>query len=184
MHTREKILRLLREYIAEKGYPPSIRELAKSLGFKSTKAVKVHLDRLSEMGLIRKMPHKARGIELVEKGFPIIGRVPAGNPVLMYENVEGYLDLSQWNNCYLLKVEGDSMIGAYIRDGDMVAVTPTKIADDGDIIVARVNDEVTVKRIKKMGNKYILKPENERYEIIEKPFEIVGKVIGLIRKEI
>ncbi len=182
MDTRSKILRFLREFIAENGFPPTIREIASHLGFRSTKAVKVHLDIMAGEGLIRKVPGRARGIKPVERGLPVLGSVPAGQPVLRYENVEDWFDPFIWKDCFLLRVEGDSMIGAGIMDGDLVVVSPDTAPEPGEIVVARVEGEVTVKRLIKKEGKYLLKPENPDYQIIEGPFELVGRVVGVLRR--
>ena len=182
MDTRSRILRFLRDFINENGFPPTVREIAEHLGFKSTKAVKVHLDVMVKEGIIRKMPGRARCIEVVENGLPILGSVPAGQPVLRYENVEDWFDPSIWKDCFLLRVEGDSMIGAGIMDGDFVVVSPKPPAEEGMIVVARVEGEVTVKRLVKKEGEYILKPENPEYPVIKGPFEVVGRVVGVLRR--
>jgi repressor LexA len=182
MKTREKILKAIQEFVDEYGYPPSIREIAKKIHLKSTKAVKVHLDNLASEGLIDRVSGQARGIRVKPKSMPIVGRVAAGLPELAFEEVEGYFTPSQWRDCFLLKVKGDSMINAHIYDGDMVVVKPAKDAMNNEIIVANVKEETTVKRLKRIGKELVLKPENEAYPIIKEAFEIVGKVIGVIRK--
>jgi len=182
METKEKILKILGDFIEDHGYPPSIREIAKQLGFKSTKAVKVHLDRLAKQGLIERIAGQARSISIKPKLMPIVGRVAAGLPELAFEEIEGYFDQSKWRGCFLLKVSGDSMINAHIYDGDMVVVKPIKQALSNDIIVANFEGETTVKRLKRTGNSFVLKPENDAYSVIKGQFEIVGKVIGVIRR--
>lgn len=182
MKPREKILKAVHDFIEDCGYPPSIREIAKKVGFKSTKAVKVHLDNLAKEGLIDKIAGQARSIRIKPKPIPIVGRVAAGLPELAFEEIEGHFDPSQWRGCFLLKVKGDSMIDANIYDGDMVVVKPGKGALNNEIIVANLEGETTVKRLKRIGNFFVLKPENESYPVIKKPFEIIGKVIGVIRR--
>lgn len=182
METKKRILNIIRDFVEDHGYPPSIREIAKQLGFKSTKAVKVHLDTLAKQGLIDRTAGQARSISIRPKLIPIVGRVAAGLPELAFEEVEGYFDQSKWRGCFLLKVSGDSMVNAHIYDGDMVVVKPTKQALSNDIIVANFEGETTVKRLKKAGNTFVLKPENKSYPVIKGQFEIVGKVIGVIRK--
>lgn len=179
--TKEKILKIIGDFIEDHGYPPSIREIAKKLRFKSTKAVKVHLDTLAKQGLIERIAGQARSISIRPKLMPIVGRVAAGLPELAFEEIEGYFDHSKWRGCFLLKVSGESMVDAHIYDGDMVVVKPTKQALSNDIVVANFEGETTVKRLKKTGNTFILKPENKSYPVLRGQFEIVGKVIGVIR---
>lgn len=182
METRKKVYEFIKDFYEKKRIPPTIREIAKSFGFSSTKAIKVHIDNLVKEGLIKKEKGKARGIYPVLTGLPIIGRVPAGKPLLMYENIEGYINISSFEGCFLLKVEGDSMINAHIQEGDYVIVKPDDKGNPGDIVVARFQDEVTVKRLRFKDERYILSPENEKYSDIEGDFEIIGKVKGVLRK--
>jgi len=180
--TKDEILMIIQNFVHEYGYPPTIREIARVLGFKSTKAIKVHLDNLAREGLIKKIPTKARGIKIEPVKLPIIGRVAAGLPELAFEEVEGYFNPLNWQGCFLLKVKGDSMVNARIYDGDMVVVKPNKEASDSEIIVANIEGETTVKRFKKLNGNFVLKPENDSYPLLTKPFEVIGKVIGVIRK--
>jgi repressor LexA len=180
--TKQRILKAIQDFMEDHGYPPSIREIAKKVGLKSTKAVKVHLDNLAKQGLIDRIACQARSIRIKPKPIPIIGRVTAGLPELAFEEIEGYFNPSKWRGCFLLKVKGDSMINAHIYDGDMVVVKPGKGALNNDIIVALLEDETTVKRLKKIGSAFVLKPENNAYSVIKRQFEIIGKVIGVIRK--
>lgn len=180
--TKQRIMKAIQDFMEDHGYPPSIREIAKKVGLKSTKAVKVHLDNLAKQGLIDRIACQARSIRIKPKLIPIIGRVTAGLPELAFEEIEGYFNPSKWRGCFLLKVKGDSMINAHIYDGDMVVVKPGKGALNNDIIVALLEDETTVKRLKKIGSAFVLKPENDAYSVIKRQFEIIGKVIGVIRK--
>jgi repressor LexA len=182
MKTRDKILKAIQDFVDEYGYPPSIREIARELQLKSTKAVKVHLDNLASEGLIDRVSGQARGIRIKPKSMPIVGRVAAGLPELAFEQVEGYFEPSQWRGCFLLKVKGDSMVNAHIYDGDLVVVKPGNQVTNNEIIVANMGDETTVKRLKKIGREFVLKPENDAYPVIREAFEVVGKVIGVIRK--
>ncbi len=182
MKTRNKILKAIQDFVDDYGYPPSIREIAKKIHLKSTKAVKVHLDNLASEGLIERVSGQARGIRIKPKSIPIVGRVTAGLPELAFEEVEGSFTILQWRDCFLLKVKGDSMINAHIYDGDMVVVKPTRNALDNEIIVANVGDETTIKRLRRIGKELVLKPENDTYPIIREAFEVIGKVIGVIRK--
>ncbi len=181
--TKEKIVEIIHSFIEERGYPPTIREIVKALGFKSTKAVKVHLDQLETEGRIRRRRRSARAISIEPKGLPIVGRVAAGLPNLAFEDVEGAFTPSIWKGCFLLRVRGDSMIGAHIQDGDMVVVKPQPNAQVGEIVVAISQGETTVKRLARVKNRVVLKPENDNYPVIETAdFEIVGKVVGVIRR--
>ena len=182
MKTKQRILKIIQDFMDEYGYPPSIREIAKKAGLKSTKAVKVHLDNLAKQGFIHKIAGQARSIRIKPRTLPIVGRVAAGVPELAFEEIEGYFNPLDWRDCFLLKVKGDSMINAHIYDGDLVVVKPKKEAFTNEIIVAHVDDETTVKRLKKSGNSFYLKPENSAYPLIRKKFEIIGTVIGVIRK--
>jgi len=179
--TKGRILKAIQHFVDDHGYPPSIREIARKIGLKSTKAVKVHLDTLAQQGLIEKIAGQARGIRIKPKLMPIVGRVAAGLPNLAFEDVEGHFNPTQWRNCFLLKVQGDSMTGAYIFDGDMVVVKPTTEALNNEIVVANLEGETTVKRLIKSGASFLLKPENDAYPVITGAFEIIGKVIGVIR---
>lgn len=177
-----KIYQFVREFVAERGYPPSIREIARGLGYKSTKAIKVHLDDLSRQGLIKRKEGHARAIQLEPWGIPVVGRVPAGLPNLAVEDVEEVFSASRWRRTFMLRVKGDSMVDAGIVEGDLAVVDPGQVPRAGDVVVARMADEATVKRLVTHGEKYALKPENPEYELITDPFEIVGKVVGVIRE--
>jgi repressor LexA len=181
MDTKNKIVGFLKDFSHEKGFAPSVREIACYLGFKSTKAIKVHLDELAKKGIIKKKKGVARGISLTETGIPIIGRVTAGKPTLEFEGIDGYFSIDRWKNNFLLKVKGDSMIGAGIHEDDFVVIDRAKEPVKGNIVVALVEDETTVKKLEKKNGKWILKPENPDYSIIDKDFEVIGVVIGIIR---
>jgi repressor LexA len=181
MGTKEKIIEFLKEFIRNKGFAPSIREIAGGLGFKSTKAIKIHLDELAEKGIIKKKKGVARGISLQEKGMPIIGRIAAGRPSLEFEGIDGFFSLDEWKNKFLLRVKGESMIGAGIHEGDLVVIDKNREPVAGNIVVALVEDETTVKKLEKKNGNWILKPENPHYSIIDKNFEVMGVVIGVIR---
>jgi len=181
MNTKDKIVEFLKDATEKKGFPPSVREIAAHLGFKSTKAVKVHLDELAQKGIIKKKKGVARGISLRETGMPIIGRVTAGKPTLEFEGIDGYFSLDRWKNNFLLRVKGDSMINAGIHEKDLVVIDRKREPRKGNIVVALIEDEVTVKKLEKKNGKWILKPENPDYAIIDKNFEVVGVVIGVIR---
>ncbi len=193
-----QILELIRQYIGETGYPPTRAEIAKELGFKSANAAEEHLKALARKGAIEMVPGTSRGIrisELADQGLPIVGRVAAGDPILAEENIEDRIDLPagffQPQADYLLRVRGDSMIDAGILDGDLLAVHKTQQATNGQIVVARIDQEVTVKRFQrtKKRNQILLLPENEAYSPIEvdlanQAFAIEGLSVGVIRQQI
>jgi len=179
---KEQVLKAIQDFVRDYGYPPTIREIARIVGLKSTKGVKVHIDNLARDGLITKIGTKARGLKVEPKKIPIVGRIAAGLPELAFEEIEGYFNPLSWQDCFLLKVKGDSMVNAHIYDGDMVVVRSDRTADDGEIIVANIDGETTIKRLKKINGNFILKPENDAYLVIEKEFEIIGKVVGVVRK--
>jgi repressor LexA len=181
VETKGKIVEFLKKFIKEKGFAPSVREIAAGVGFKSTKAVKVHLDKLAEKGIIKKKKGVARGISLQEKGMPIIGRIAAGRPTLEFEGIDGFFSLDEWKNKFLLRVKGESMIGAGINEGDLVVIDKDREPVTGNIVVALVEDETTVKKLDKKNGNWILKPENPVYSTIDKNFEVIGVVIGVIR---
>ena len=193
-----QILELIRQYISETGYPPTRAEIAKELGFKSANAAEEHLKALARKGAIEMIPGTSRGVrlpELLDQGLPIVGRVAAGDPILAEENIEDRIDLPagffQPQADYLLRVRGDSMIDAGILDGDLLAVHKTQQATNGQIVVARIDQEVTVKRFQrtKKRNQILLLPENEAYNPIEvdlanQAFAIEGLSVGVIRQQI
>ncbi|MFT5211589.1 MAG: repressor LexA [Flavobacterium sp.] len=189
-----EVLEFIKSYMNETGYPPTRADIAQELGFKSANASEEHLKALARKGAIEMIPGTSRGIRLPveEEGLPIIGRVAAGNPILAEENIEDYCEIPpsffKPQADYLLTVHGDSMIECGILDGDLIAVHRTQQINNGDIIVARIEDEVTVKRYKKSRSKYLvtLLPENENYSPIEvdlreQAFAIEGLMVGVIR---
>ena len=190
-----EVLDFIKSYIDEIGYPPTRADIAKELGFKSANASEEHLKALARKGAIEMIPGTSRGIKLPDsenEGLPIIGRVAAGNPILAEEHIEDYCELPATffspNADYLLQVCGDSMIECGIMDGDLLAVHRTQNITDGDIVVARIEDEVTVKRFKRSRSKHqvTLLPENKDFSPIEvdlrhQNFEIEGLGVGVIR---
>lgn len=190
-----EVLEFIKSYIEETGYPPTRADIAKELGFKSANASEEHLKALARKGAIVMIPGTSRGIKLPEsenEGLPIIGRVAAGIPILAEEHIEDYCELPASffspNADYLLQVCGDSMIECGIMDGDLLAVHRTQNVNNGDIVVARIEDEVTVKRFKRSRSKHqvTLLPENKDYSPIEvdlrhQDFEIEGLAVGVIR---
>ncbi len=181
MKTKGRIMEFLEEFIWDNGFAPSIREIVQHLGFRSTKAVKVHLDEMADMGLINREGGVARGIHLKEEGIPIVGRVVAGEPTLQFEGVDGHFSFNRWRGTFLLRINGNSMVGANIEEGDYVVVEKDREPRKGDIVVALVEDETTVKRLDMNNGNWILRPENPDYPIIEKFFQVIGVVIGVIR---
>ena len=190
-----EVLDFIKSYIYEIGYPPTRADIAKELGFKSANASEEHLKALARKGAIEMIPGTSRGIKLPDsenEGLPIIGRVAAGNPILAEEHIEDYCELPATffspNADYLLQVCGDSMIECGIMDGDLLAVHRTQNVNNGDIVVARIEDEVTVKRFKRSRSKHQVRllPENKNFSPIEvdlrhQNFEIEGLGVGVIR---
>ena len=193
-----EVLDLIRQHIDDTGYPPTRADIAQELGFRSPNAAEEHLKALARKGAIEMIPGTSRGIRLPdtgERGLPIVGRVAAGNPILAAENIEDRIDLPagffQPRADYLLRVRGDSMIDAGIFDGDLLAVHKTQQVTNGQIVVARIEDEVTVKRFQRTRkrNHVMLLPENSAYEPIEvdlqnQAFAIEGLSVGVIRQTI
>ena len=187
-----KVFEYVKKYLEENSFPPSVREICANVGIKSTATVYSYLEKLQERGLIVKTPDKKRAFSLKQKqnysSAPLIGVVTAGIPILAVENIENYIPLppefpNPDNDVFLLRVQGESMIDAGIFDGDKIIVKKQNTADNGDIIVALIDDTSTVKRFYKKGSKIILHPENQTMtDIILNDVIILGKVIGLYRK--
>ena len=185
-----EILELIRSHMAEAGHPPTRVEIARQLGFKSANAADAHLRALARKGAIELVPGTSRGIRLMDTGLPLVGRVAAGHPILAEENIESRYPveagLFQPRADYLLRVQGLSMQGAGILDGDLLAVHRTSSAVNGQIVVARIENEVTVKRFQRRGHHVRLLPENPEFKPIEvdlrhDPLVIEGISVGLIR---
>jgi len=194
---QQEILDLIKKHLEETGYPPTRAEIAEKLGFKSANAAEEHLRALAKKGAIEMVPGASRGIRLPEHqtGIPIIGRVAAGNPILAVENIEDYCEMPARffhpKVDFFLQVRGMSMKNIGIMDGDLLAVHKTDNANNGDIIVARVDDEVTVKRLRRNRDKTVIEllPENEDFEVIkvdlrEQQFAIEGLSVGVVRRGI
>jgi repressor LexA len=192
---QEQVLSVIRAHIDETGYPPTRADIARQLGFKSANAAEEHLKALARKGAIEIIPGASRGIRLpeIETGLPLVGRVAAGNPILAAENIEEHCEvdpaLFHPRADYLLRVQGDSMIEAGIFDGDLLAVHRTPVAENGAIVVARLGEDVTVKRLKKgrNNNRLQLLPENASMEPIEvdlsrEAFSIEGLSVGVLRR--
>jgi repressor LexA len=194
-HRQAEILELIRSYVAEEGCPPTRAEIAGILGFRSPNAAEDHLRALERKGMIELVPGSSRGIRLLDEeyGLPVVGRVAAGEPVLAEEHIEDYCQLEpntfRPRADYLLRVSGDSMRDIGICNGDLLAVHRTRRAENGQIVVARLDDEVTVKRFRQRGSIVRLLPENPDYEPIrvdlrEQDLVIEGLGVGILRKEI
>lgn len=193
---QQQILDLIREHIEETGYPPTRAEIAEQLGFKSANAAEEHLKALARKGAIEMVAGASRGIRLPEQqqqGIPVVGRVAAGNPILAEQHIEDYCNIPanffHPRVDFFLQVRGDSMKDVGILDGDLLAVHKTGNIHNGDIVVARLGDEVTVKRLQQGSNKYQLSllPENEDYRPIEVDLReqdcvIEGLSVGIIRR--
>jgi len=193
---QNEVLDLIKQNITETGYPPTRAEIALALGFKSANAAEDHIKALAKKGAIEIVPGASRGIRLPQSdtpdGLPIIGQVAAGNPILGEENIEDYCTLApeffQPSADYLLRVRGESMKNIGILDGDLLAVHKTDIARNGQIVVARIGEEVTVKRLNKQKHIVELIAENEDFDPIvidlrEQEVVIEGLGVGVIRKE-
>ncbi|MDE0348704.1 MAG: transcriptional repressor LexA [Gammaproteobacteria bacterium] len=188
------VLDFIRSHIADQGYPPTRADIARELGFRSPNAAEEHLRALARKGAIEMTPGRSRGIRLpAPPGLPIVGRVAAGHPILAVEHIEDTCEipaeLFRPAADFLLRVHGDSMTGAGILDGDLLAVHGTPEARNGQIVVARVDDEVTVKRFQRTSDRgrVLLLPENADYEPIEvdlreREFAIEGLSVGVLRR--
>lgn len=191
---QQQVLDFVRQHINDTGYPPTRADIAQELGFRSANAAEEHLKALARKGAIEMVAGASRGIRLPESaGIPIIGRVAAGNPILAEAHIEDYCDLPPTffkpQADFFLMVRGDSMIDVGILDGDLLAVHSTSNAKNGDIVVARIEDEVTVKRLQRTNQKHLVQllPENADYEPItvdlrEQAFSIEGLSVGVLRR--
>lgn len=195
--TVETVYKYIVDFIRSEGYPPSVREICSGVGIKSTSTIHSHLKRLVEMNRIEYTPGKRRAIivpDLQQENvthLPVLGTISAGIPILAEQNIERTLPISadflSSGEYFLLKVKGDSMINAHIVDGDYVIVKRKNNADSGQIVVARIDDEATVKTYDLSEGKPSLRPENEAYDIIpfdEGDCQILGVVTGLFRSQL
>lgn len=193
---QREILEYIKNEILNKGYPPAVREICEAVQLKSTSSVHAHLESLEKNGYIRRDPTKPRAIEIMDENFnltrrevvnvPVIGSVAAGEPILAVENIESYFpipaEMMPNQNAFMLKVKGDSMVKAGIFEGDKVLVQQQQTAENGEIVVALVDDSATVKRFYKEAGHIRLQPENDAYEpIIVTDCTIMGKVFGVFR---
>src|SRR5438105_3510250 len=194
---QQEIFAFIKRSSAKSGYPPTVRDIGKAVGLASSSTVHAHLSNLERIGLLRRDPTKPRAIEMLDRaaagmrnlvrpGLPLVGQVAAGQPVLAEENIEDYVQTPTFaggdRGGYLLRVRGDSMKNVGILDGDVVVVEPQDVADDGDIVVALVGDEATVKRFFREADHVRLQPENDSLAPIRsQDVRVMGKVVGLMR---
>jgi repressor LexA len=195
---QQEIFDFIRKYSAKYGYPPTVRDIGKAVGLASSSTVHAHLANLEKIGLLRRDPSKPRAIELLDRavesvrgivrteGLPLLGSVAAGTPILAEENVEEYVPVPELaggrDGEYLLRIRGDSMKGAGILEGDYVVVRPQDTAEDGDVVVALLGEEATVKRFFHEADHIRLQPENDTMEPIRsKEVKVLGRVVGLLR---
>ncbi len=199
---QQEIFDFIGKYSAKYGYPPTVRDIGKAVGLASSSTVHAHLANLEKIGLLRRDPSKPRAIELLDRavgnavdsvrsivraeGLPLVGSVAAGQPVLAEENIEEYISVPQVaggeEGEYLLRIRGDSMKNAGIIEGDIVVVRPQETAREGEIVVALLGEEATVKRFFRESDHIRLQPENETMEPIRsKEVKVLGRVVGLLR---
>ena len=204
---QRKILEFLRQQIDEKGYPPSVREICSAMGYKSTSTVHGYIEQLQKNGYLQKDPTKPRALKIISNNketevrkegeyyskkelvdVPIVGKVTAGQPILAVENIEDTfpipVDFVQNSTAFMLRVQGDSMVEAGMLDKDYVLVKQQSVASNGDIVVALIGDEATVKTFYKEKDYIRLQPQNKYYDpiIVKEGVSILGKVIGVFRK--
>jgi repressor LexA len=194
---QQEIFDFIKRYSAKYGYPPTVRDIGKAVGLASSSTVHAHLANLERIGLLRRDPTKPRAIEMLDKaaagvrnlvspGLPLVGQVAAGQPILAEENVEEYIQTPGFvggeDGEYLLRVRGESMKDIGILEGDLVVVRPQETATDGEIVVALVGEEATVKRFFQEADHVRLQPENSTMEPIRsRDVRVLGRVVGLMR---
>jgi repressor LexA len=203
---QQEIFDFIRKYSAKYGYPPTVRDIGKAVGLASSSTVHAHLANLEKIGLLRRDPSKPRAIELLDRavgtavdavesvrgivrseGLPLLGSVAAGQPMLAEENIEEYVSVPEIaggrDGGYLLRVRGESMKDVGILEGDYVVVHPQETAEDGDVVVALLGEEATVKRFFRESDHIRLQPENESMEPIRtREAKVLGRVVGLLRR--
>jgi repressor LexA len=198
---QQEIFDFIKRYSAEFGYPPTVRDIGKAVGLASSSTVHAHLANLERLGLLRRDPTKPRALELLDRaaagvregvravmspGLPLVGHVAAGAPIVAEENIEEYIQTPEFaggsDGSYLLRVRGESMKDVGIIEGDLVVVKPQDTAHDGEIVVALVGEEATVKRFFQEADHVRLQPENSEMEpIISRDVRVLGRVVGLMR---
>jgi len=194
---QKEIFDFIRKYAAKTGYPPTVREIGKAVGLHSSSTVHAHLANLEKIGLLKRDPSKPRAIELlfekarktVRPGYelPLVGQVAAGEPILAEENIDEYLEIPDViggeDGDYILQIRGESMKNAGILEGDYVVVRPSDDADNGEIVVALIGEEATVKRIYREADHIRLQPENDEMDpILTTEARVLGRVVGVFRK--
>jgi repressor LexA len=193
---QEEIFEFIKQYSGRHGYPPTVRDIGKAIGLTSSSTVHAHLANLEKLGLVRRDPTKPRALELLGEaarkiagpvGLPVVGRVAAGSPILAEENIEDYVEVPPIaggeDGEYVLRVRGESMKDAGILDGDYVIVHRQETADNGEIVVALVGEEATVKRYFRESDHIRLQPENSAMEPIRtREVAVLGKVVGVCRR--
>jgi repressor LexA len=199
---QQEIFDFIRKYSAKYGYPPTVRDIGKAVGLASSSTVHAHLSNLEKVGLLRRDPSKPRAIELLDRavgtavesvrgivrpdGLPLVGAVAAGQPILAEQNIEDYVSVPDIaggaDGGYLLRIRGESMKNAGILEGDFVVVRPQETAQDGDIVVALLGEEATVKRFFREPDHVRLQPENDAMDPIRsKEVKVLGRVVGVLR---
>jgi repressor LexA len=193
---QKEIFDYIRKYAAKTGYPPTVREIGKAVGLHSSSTVHAHLANLEKLGLLKRDPSKPRAIELLlekakrtirsESGLPLVGQVAAGEPILAEENIEEYLEIPDViggeDGDYILQIRGESMQKAGILDSDYVIVRPSDDASNGEIVVALIGEDATVKRYFREKDHVRLQPENDEMEpILTTEASVIGRVIGVFR---
>lgn len=194
---QQEILDYIKNEILNKGFPPAVREICEAVQLKSTSSVHAHLEALEKNGYIRRDPTKPRTIEIIDDNFnlvrremvnvPLIGTIAAGQPILAVENIESYFPVPAEHmpneKCFMLRVKGDSMINAGIFDNDQILVKQQAEANNGDIVVALIDESATVKTFYKEKDRIRLQPENDEYDpiYVKEDIQILGKVFGVFR---
>src|SRR3954449_8496901 len=192
---QKEIFDFISRYLKDHGYPPRVREVGKAVGLHSSSTVPAHLAKLESLGVVKRDPSKPRALEVMvqrakkavrQAGLPLVGQVAAGAPILAEENIEEYLDIPDViggeDGDYILRIRGESMRDAGILEGDYVVVRPTDTAEDGEIVIALIGEEATVKRLYREKDHIRLQPENAEMEpILTTEARVLGKVVGVFR---
>ncbi|MDI9457284.1 MAG: transcriptional repressor LexA [Dethiobacteria bacterium] len=194
---QQRVLDFICRQVAEQGYPPSVREICQALGFRSSSTAHHYLDKLEELGYIERSPARPRAIRVLDpdgvsrlpqcRYVPLLGRIRAGEPLFAEENLEGYFPLpakfTAGGEYFMLRVEGESMSGAGIHDGDLVIVRRQKTVENGEVAAFLLGDEATVKHFYREKNMIRLQPANDQFEpILTREVEVLGRVAGLFRR--